>query len=49
MFALLRMSRTQIETVRRAHGICMVDDGRINVAVFQRGERRLSARQFSMS
>jgi aromatic-amino-acid transaminase len=32
MFALLKMSRTQIETVRRAHGIYIVEDGRINVA-----------------
>jgi hypothetical protein len=32
MFALLKMSCTQIETVRRAHGIYIVEDGRINVA-----------------
>jgi aromatic-amino-acid transaminase len=35
MFSLLKMSREEIDALRRAHGIYIVEDGRINLAGLQ--------------
>jgi aspartate/tyrosine/aromatic aminotransferase len=49
LFARLKMSRTQIETVRLAHGIYISKTDGSTSRGFPRSERRLSSRQFSRS